>query len=218
MATQADRDDALDDADKPVTQARGRATRRRILDAAVELFQEKGFRATSLTDIAKAAEIRKATVYHHFPNKAMLLDEIFREVLVGMSDGLPPGATTPPCQRLGQVITNFAHYHLEHRKFMKIIWRERHELPEDSLTRVRDRELAYRAHVEQIIIDGQKSGCFRADLDTTLAVDSTLGMLTTVYRWPRPTSMTDDYAARVAEHTREVLLRGLSADCGHPLG
>lgn len=55
-------------------QARGRATRARVLRAAEELFTRRGYDGTSVGDVASRAGIGVGTVYHHFPDKrAMLL-------------------------------------------------------------------------------------------------------------------------------------------------
>ena len=50
--------------------------RKKILNAAGRLFWQKGFKATTLDDIARAGRINKATIYYYFKNKAFLLFEI----------------------------------------------------------------------------------------------------------------------------------------------
>lgn len=49
-------------------------TRQKIVDAAVELHQEKGLVSTSVDDIAKRAKVGKVTVYRHFPNEMELVN------------------------------------------------------------------------------------------------------------------------------------------------
>jgi AcrR family transcriptional regulator len=56
-------------------QARSRATRARILDAALELTKKQGFERTSMAEIAREAGIGTGTLYHHFPDKRALLLE-----------------------------------------------------------------------------------------------------------------------------------------------
>lgn len=48
-------------------------TRQKIIDATVELHQEKGLSATSISDIAKRAKVGKVTVYRHFPDETALV-------------------------------------------------------------------------------------------------------------------------------------------------
>src|SRR6266545_3882054 len=47
-------------------------TRRRILEATVELHVERGLVATQITDIAQRAGVDRVTVYRHFPDLASL--------------------------------------------------------------------------------------------------------------------------------------------------
>jgi AcrR family transcriptional regulator len=60
-------------------QARSEATRRKILDAAVELFSERGFAATGLGDIIERAELTKGALYYHFDSKESLASAIIAE-------------------------------------------------------------------------------------------------------------------------------------------
>lgn len=55
-------------------------TKREILDAALELFSVQGFEATSISQIASAVGIRKASLYSHFENKQAILDTLVKAV------------------------------------------------------------------------------------------------------------------------------------------
>ena len=52
------------------------ATRRRILEVALELFSRQGYAGTSIRDIAEQMEMTKAAVYYHFPSKEELLADV----------------------------------------------------------------------------------------------------------------------------------------------
>ena len=56
-------------------------TKREILEAALELFSVQGFEATSISQIASAVGIRKASLYSHFENKQAILDALVQDVL-----------------------------------------------------------------------------------------------------------------------------------------
>ncbi len=60
--------------------------RERILTEALRLFSSSGYRGTSLSEIAQAADISKAGLLHHFPSKESLFIEVLRR----------RGATEPP--------------------------------------------------------------------------------------------------------------------------
>jgi AcrR family transcriptional regulator len=57
---------------------RSEQLRQRLLDAATELFLEKGYNVTSMTEIAARARASKETFYRHFPTK----EALFRAVVV----------------------------------------------------------------------------------------------------------------------------------------
>lgn len=56
-------------------------TRQKILDAALELFSVQGFEATSISQLAEAVGIRKASLYSHFENKQAILDTLLETTL-----------------------------------------------------------------------------------------------------------------------------------------
>ena len=56
-------------------------TKQEILKAALELFSVQGFEATSISQIAGAVGIRKASLYSHFESKQAILDELVQDVL-----------------------------------------------------------------------------------------------------------------------------------------
>ncbi len=63
---------------KRATRANGRATRERIIDEATRLFADTGYEATSLRQIAQAADIDSATLKYHFGDKPNLFAEVYR--------------------------------------------------------------------------------------------------------------------------------------------
>jgi len=72
-----------------------------ILDAATQLFAARGFDATSIRDVAAAAGLQPASIYHHFPSKEALLLAVVtpaaQELAVAVTAA---SATGDPWQRL----------------------------------------------------------------------------------------------------------------------
>jgi AcrR family transcriptional regulator len=68
---------------------RARLTRRRIIDAAAELFLERGYGATMLDQVAERAGVAVQTVYFHFGNKAALLKHAVDIAAVGDDEPIP---------------------------------------------------------------------------------------------------------------------------------
>lgn len=68
---------------------RNKADRRqRIYDGAMRLFEERGFQATTFSDIARAAGVSRGTVFNYFPYKEALLIEFFGRHLEALREAL----------------------------------------------------------------------------------------------------------------------------------
>ncbi|HEX2953580.1 MAG TPA: TetR/AcrR family transcriptional regulator [Bacillota bacterium] len=59
--------------------------RQSILDAALALFNERGFHATNVPQIAERAGVAVGTIYHHFPSKEAIVNELYRTLKSDMS-------------------------------------------------------------------------------------------------------------------------------------
>ncbi|WP_052460918.1 TetR/AcrR family transcriptional regulator [Microbacterium gorillae] len=73
---------------------RGRASRTRIVDAAIELFLDPGYHATSLRDIAAHSGITHAGLLRHYPSKAAVLEAVLTVLDQRMPAGRERGAPT----------------------------------------------------------------------------------------------------------------------------
>lgn len=71
-------------------------TRESLIRAGRELFGQKGFRQTSVEDLARAARVTTGALYHHFPTKTALFEAVFERVhteLMAMSMAAAQDAT-----------------------------------------------------------------------------------------------------------------------------
>lgn len=67
-------------------------TRRRIADAALELFAARGFDAVTVNEIAAAADVAKATLFAYFPSKeSLVLEHVGEDDLAGVVTARPAG-------------------------------------------------------------------------------------------------------------------------------
>lgn len=60
------------------TTAKGEATKRRILDAAADLFHARGINATSMGEVLRAANAGKGQFYQHFKSRAELIQQVLK--------------------------------------------------------------------------------------------------------------------------------------------
>ena len=74
------------------TKEEAQETRARILDAAEEVFHEKGVASASLEEIASAAEVTRGAIYWHFKDKAELFDAMMQRVVLPVDEMLESAA------------------------------------------------------------------------------------------------------------------------------
>ena len=120
-----------------------RAARSRIIDAADELFAERGFDAVSVTDIAQRAEVGRTTFFRHFGDKTEVV--FAREQ--AMFDAIAAAASTiwdpaPPVQTLGDALSALEPLVLQlcAKATADLVAYERHTLLIDAHEELRARE------------------------------------------------------------------------------
>lgn len=89
-----------------------------ILDVAVKLFQEKGYRGTSMDDIARGAGLLKGSVYHHFPGKQAILAGAVQRVTEAIENQVLTVAYNreiPESERLHEMVDTITGYFVEHK-------------------------------------------------------------------------------------------------------
>jgi AcrR family transcriptional regulator len=89
-----------------MTQLRGEETRSRILDAAGELFAERGYDATSVADICARAGVTKGAFYHHFKSKQAVFLEMRDRWLAPLETQLT--LARDPAETLPQLLQHVA--------------------------------------------------------------------------------------------------------------
>jgi len=178
-----------------------------LLEIASSLFSRQGYLGTSLTQIADALGIKKASLYYYIHSKEELLELVYAKVASELHDPIQRiDRDLSPCQQLWTLIQNHVAFHVRHGDFVRTIWRERHVLPAEVYDRIRSAEVGYESTVYRLLAAAQSDGCVD-DYDTDLLRDSLLGMLTTVYRWPA--SGPDEERIRlVSAHIFRLVLSG----------
>jgi AcrR family transcriptional regulator len=148
----------LPDTEKPLRKDAAR-NRQRILDAARELFAERGLGVT-LNDIAHHAGVGVGTVYRRFPDKSELIDGLFEqrlEQLVGlMNDGL---ADPDPWRGLSGFFGHALELLAADRGLMELVTASPDGL--DRIARVRLRLFPLGS---QLIVRAQQAGRLRDDI------------------------------------------------------
>src|SRR5690554_6481387 len=100
--------------------------RRRILAAALDLFAEQGYDATSVSEVVIRAGVTKGALYHYFGAKEDLLYEIYRGLLDQQLADLDHilRTTLDPAAALRAVVENLVATTIEHIREVSVFRRE----------------------------------------------------------------------------------------------
>jgi len=165
---------------------------RDILRTAARLFQERGYDATSMQDIASALHFSKAALYHHFESKDEILFQImdygmdvFEErVLSEIRPIVDPEERLRTCIRL--------HIQLVLRgrdREITVILHENRALPPDANKQINARKKSYIVLLENLIGEVQRKRAAGKALGTVhpqVAAFALLGMINWTYQWYHP--------------------------------
>ena len=172
------------------SQGRGELTpmEGRILRAAVKLFAEKGFDATTVQEVVSAAEVTKGALYHYFDSKDDLLYEIYHS-LIGLQtadlDGIIArdlGAKETVRAILMNLVVTTAGRIDETAVFV----REMHKLNSERMAAFRADRRRYQNTFRDVIAKAQAAGEFNAAVPADTAVLIALGVVNQLPNWYRP--------------------------------
>jgi AcrR family transcriptional regulator len=161
----------------------GKDKEREIVDAAVALFRDNGYHATSMQDIADAVGLQKGSLYHYLESKEDLLYRIALETISEYNRQLEAivGSDLPGAEKLLRAVD--AHVLMQSRDVGTVtLLRDSGALRPDQREEIHGLTRRYAELVETIIADGIRSGEFRA-VDVKMATFAILGACNWIHRW-----------------------------------
>jgi AcrR family transcriptional regulator len=118
------------------------ARRAQILERALDVFAERGYYRTSVTDLVKAAGVARGTFYLYFDGKEALFLELLEQLLSkfrGNIVGAETGPEAPPlAEQLANIVASILDTLQENRSLTRIIFREAVAVDEAVENRLRD--------------------------------------------------------------------------------
>jgi AcrR family transcriptional regulator len=173
-----------------------------LLEKAVELFSNGGYRETSLQDVADKLGITRPLFYYYFETKEELLWRIIGHLGDHLLESaLPIGASDDsPSTKLRRLLETHVEVLLSNLGAFRIYFAERHLLKDVRDRRLKRGEGAYQTLISEVIADGQKLGEFR-DGDPATLTRLLTGMANSVTRWYVPTGSlsVDELVTMVAD-------------------
>ncbi len=182
-----------------------------ILDVAAAMFAERGFDAVSLTDIAAAVGLSKATLYHYFSRKEEILGTIVVTTIRDLNAHIGQAIARAPRRRRRRLIAFLeaqADFFEQHQHRFQVLVTRFSNLTEPKL---RDEAVEWRVNYENtikgIIRDGVNAGVFHSD-HLNSVVRAVLASVYWLARWYRPDG--PQRARDIARAYADVVLYGVS--------
>lgn len=180
-----------------------------VLRRAIELFNQNGYDATSIGDLAKDLGLSKSAIYHHVPSKEALLSAALDEALDGLSAAVESAASVPPgtsaAMSLRTVIRESVEILVEHLPAVTLLLRVHgnSEIEIAALKRRRTIDEGLAALVQAAVDEG----ALRADISPDLISRLLFGMVNSLVEWYRPGGPVD--ASVLADSITTIAFDGL---------
>ena len=182
--------------------------RAEICRTAAQVFRDRGFDGTSVSDVAQALKMTKAGLYHYFTGKEALLFEILSYGLDQVRDDVaePARAMRDAETRLRELVRGHARIVTRAHGAVASLVDETRALPLPARRRIEERMGVHLDLMRSTLTELKTEGKLR-DIDVTVAAFGVLGMILWIPRWFRHGGrLTED---QVAEETANFALAGL---------
>ncbi|MEM6926657.1 MAG: TetR/AcrR family transcriptional regulator [Myxococcota bacterium] len=185
-----------------------------IINAAIQVFAERGFLLAPVAEIARRAGVADGTIYRYFKNKDDLLLSIFEEKMDDMQVGLTEALASidDPVDQV-RAFTQFHFQQVQQNRDVAAVLQVELRLSTKFLKEYRPEKLwAYLAVFADIMRRGQAQGVFRDDMDPFIGMWAFFGAMDELaMQWVLARKQ-DRFPLEVAaEQVADIFLRGMSS-------
>ncbi|WP_313354985.1 TetR/AcrR family transcriptional regulator [Microbacterium sp.] len=192
---------------------RGRSRRGRpghdrtdVIRVGVQLFNEQGYDATSVSDLTARLGVTKSALYHHVDSKEQILEIALDDALGGLEDALDAALEHPTAgERLTAIVDGAVRVLTGRQPQVTLLLRLRGN--SDIELAALERRRRFDHTVTGLVQQAQAEGLVRADLDAGVATRLIFGMINSVVEWYRPDGHVDPEL--LGAEIRAVALDGL---------
>ncbi len=183
-------------------------TRDDILEAAAQVFRQKGFHGASMQDIAKAVNLQKASLYHHVSSKQEILLALLDRALELLFERISAISTQniPADEKLQEMIRAYLQILTENTDLSSVLLFEHRSLERKQHARHVPNRDKFEALWRDVVAEGLAAKIFKCD-DPALTTCAILGILNWTLTWYSPDGALG--VDEIAEHYSNLLLNGL---------
>jgi AcrR family transcriptional regulator len=185
-------------------------TREKILETATRLFSLQGYTNTSLSQVAKEAQVSKALIFWHFESKEKLfrtaLQRTLEPYVVNVLDDLEGLAEVDQIKRLIDEYYAFVSRNVYSVKFFLSLMLREEKHPDDVVGHMNELQRVYRNLLADIIDSGRQKGLFRPgvtpELDAGLIMTALHGLVVQGFMW----TDAPERSSALLEHLKATLV------------
>jgi AcrR family transcriptional regulator len=181
-----------------------------VIQAAVDVFWQKGYQAASIKDVADRVGVLKGSLYYYIDSKEDLLWRAIEEVHEEWSKILEEATAleADPLEQIHAFIKLHVEWYLAKVKEITVFFREWRHLSGERLATIKQRRRQYGDVVRNLLSAAQQSGHVDKDLDVIYATRYVLAAVNAVPDWYRASSAD---STEIAEAYADMTVRLLAA-------
>lgn len=183
-------------------------TRDDILDTAAQVFRRKGFHGASMSDIAEALDVQKASLYHHVKSKQEILLALLDRALIMLVDHISniSSENLPPDQKLRKMIRGYLSALSENADLTAVLLFEHRSLDKKTHTRHVPQRDKFEALWRDVLNEGVRTKTFELK-DPALAVRALMGVMNWTLTWYQPNG--EKSIEQIADDYSDFMLKGM---------
>ena len=157
-----------------------------VLQAAVEVFNERGYDGASMEDLSKRLGIAKSAIYHHVAGKEELLRMALDRALDGWSEAAQRARQldAPAIVRLEMLVRGTIAVLEDRLPYVTLLLRVRGNTPVERAAL--DRRRSFDRLVASLVAEAERDGDVRADVDPNVTARLLSGLVNSLAEWYRP--------------------------------
>src|SRR5699024_416770 len=159
--------------------------RDRIMEAALHLFDHKGYHGVTIDEIVREAETSKGGFYYHFSSKEALLFVIHDVFITYALDKatLAEERYADPVKKLSAIIRGFLNVFHLYKPHITVFYQESNYLRKEDREIIHQKRKAFKQIMMGVLDEGKQQHKFRPEINTDITVMAILGMVNWLYKW-----------------------------------